>query len=106
MTISQRAGRGGRDDRAAGGERLDEREPERLALGAVQQAVGLGQRRARVIERAEEADAAGEVRPRRPLVQRGGELLRVAGQRRAGDVEPQLRPEIVLWIPNLIFGPG
>ena len=63
----ERARRGRGDDRAARGERLDEREPERLALAAVQQAVGFGERRARIVDRAEEPHAAGEVGPRRPF---------------------------------------
>ena len=46
----ERSGGGRRHDRPACRERLDEREPERLAVGAVEQAVGVRERRARVVD--------------------------------------------------------
>jgi len=53
----------------------------------VEQAVRLGQRRQWILDRAEEADAALEVRPVRPCVQRCDEGGRVARERSAREIE-------------------
>ncbi len=65
-----------RGNRSAGGERFDQRETERLAVGAVEQEVRVRERGARVVDLAEEADTPGQVGARGALMQR----LRVAGR--------------------------
>ena len=64
--------------------------PNGSAIGAVQQAARGREGHARVCDRAEELDASREVLPRRACAQRGDVRRRVARQRRAGEVEPQV----------------
>ena len=89
----ERAGGGGRDDRAAGRQRLDQREAVGLGVGAVQQHVGAAERGAHVGRRGPRTSRS--VRRRRRIV--------LAGQRSAGerdvhvrhparDLERQVRP--------------
>ena len=82
----ERTRRGGRDDRAARGERLDEREPERLALGAVQQAVGVGERRraGRRPRRGTARGRRGRAAPRARAARRRSPAGRRAAARRPG----------------------
>ncbi len=78
---------GGGDDRPARGQRLHDRQPVRLAIGAVEEDMGALEGGPRVAQRPREGDAAGEVGARGAPAQAVDEVGRVAGQRRARELE-------------------
>ena len=86
----ERAARGRCHHRAPGGHRLQQHEPERLTVSAVEQARGRRERATRVGQRARKLDPAREVVSGRPATEIVEQQLAGVADGMAGDDEPQL----------------